>query len=176
MQKGRRLQNANVLLIIGTTIGIVLSFTTYIGVETTANAAFCGSCHTMRPFVASYGLVVHGGNNPFGFRARCTDCHLPHDNLPHYLAAKAETGLNDVWVESFGDAAKIDWAQKAKDPDRYVYDSGCLKCHGNLRRETLSNPRAFLPHRAYFAGTTTRTCVDCHSNVGHKYLAEFIRK
>lgn len=170
------MQSAGILLIIGIIIGIVFSSVTYMGVEETGGARFCGSCHTMEPFVVSDQMNVHGGNNPFGFRAKCTDCHLPHNNLPNYLFTKAITGFNDVWVESFYNTAKIDWSEKLKNPGRFVYDSGCLKCHSNLQAETLSNPRAFLPHRAYFAKTTTKTCVDCHSNVGHKYLSEFIRK
>lgn len=176
MQIRRWLQSASALLIIGIIMGIVFSFIMYVGVEETAGANFCGSCHTMKPFVASGQIHVHGGNNQFGLRTKCTDCHLPHNNLPNYLLIKALTGINDIWVESFYNTSKIDWSEKLKTPSRFVYDSGCLKCHGNLQAATLSNSRAFLPHRAYFAKTTTKTCVDCHSNVGHKYLTEFIKK
>lgn len=176
MRIRRWIKSASTLLIIGVIIGTVFSFITYVGVEETGGASFCGSCHTMTPFVASGRINVHGGNNPFGFKAECTDCHLPHNNLPNYLFTKAITGINDIWVETFYDTAKIDWPEKLKNPGRFVYDSGCLKCHSNLQTETLSNPRAFLPHRAYFAKTITKSCVDCHNNAGHKYLTEFIKK
>lgn len=176
MQRAGWMRTVIFLLTVGVIMGVALSFTTYLGVERTAGAGFCGSCHTMTPFVASYQMYVHGGNNPFGVKAECTDCHLPHNNLLHYLFAKARTGINDIWVESFSDTSKIDWSRKLKNPRSFVYDSGCLKCHSNLQDKTLSNPRAFLPHRAYFAKTTKKTCVECHSNMGHRYLAEFIKR
>ncbi len=162
--------------IIGVVVGICISFITYTGVEKTAGENFCSSCHTMKPMVASYSLDVHGGNNQYGFKAQCTDCHLPHNNLPNYLFVKAKTGMNDVITETFSNTDKIDWSAKLKEPNHFVYDSGCLKCHSNLEDQTLSNQRAFLAHRAYFAKTTSQTCVDCHSNVGHKDLKEFIKR
>ncbi|WP_216818770.1 cytochrome c3 family protein [Desulfurella multipotens] len=175
MQNQTRPLKAIVIAIIGIVIGVLLSFATYIGVEKTAGENFCASCHSMQPMVQSYTLDVHGGNNQFGFKAQCTDCHLPHNSLPNYLFTKAKTGLNDVFFETFTNTSKINWAQKLKDPNKYVYDSGCLKCHSNLKEESLQNQRAFLAHRAYFAKTTTQSCVDCHSNVGHKDLKAFIK-
>jgi cytochrome c-type protein NapC len=176
MQRAGWMRTVIFLLTIGAVMGAVISFATYVGVEKTAGADFCGSCHTMRPFVESYRLNIHGGSNPFGVKAECADCHLPHNSLPYYLFAKARTGLNDIWVESFRDTSKIDWSEKSENPRSFVYDSGCLKCHGNLQDKTLSNPRAFLPHRAYFAKTIKKTCADCHSHMGHRYLAEFIKR
>ncbi|MDR3568842.1 MAG: NapC/NirT family cytochrome c [Syntrophobacteraceae bacterium] len=163
-------------LSIGVIVGIAFSFITYEVAEKTAGAGFCGSCHTMEPFVSTFAMHVHGGNNKYGFQARCNDCHLPHDGLGDYLFVKAKASINDVWVQTFDNTAKIDWPGKLKEPGRFVYDSGCLECHANLQDKSLSNPRAFLPHRMYFAQTTTKTCADCHSNVGHKHLAEHIKE
>lgn len=167
------MQRFSFLLLIGMIVGIACSFSVYEVSETTAGANFCGSCHTMKPFVSAFEMHVHGGNNEFGFQAKCNDCHLPHDGLADYLVVKARASVNDVWVETFDNTAKIDWSEKLKSPSRFVYDSGCLECHSNLQDRSLSNPRAFLPHRIYFAGATAKTCADCHSNVGHKHLAEF---
>jgi cytochrome c-type protein NapC len=163
-------------LLIGVIIGIAFSFTVYKVAETTGGAEFCGSCHTMEPFVSAFEMHVHGGDNPYGVRARCNDCHLPHDNLGDYFFVKAKASINDVWAQTFYNTAKIDWPDKLKEPGRFVYDSGCLQCHSNLQYKSLSNPRAFLPHRLYFAGATTKKCADCHSNAGHKHLAEYIQK
>ena len=176
MQKARWMRSVTFLSAIGIVVGLAFSVAIYEVDETTAGANFCGSCHTMMPFVSSFESHVHGGNNQVGFRALCSDCHLPHNNLPNYLFTHATAGIRDVWIQTFHDTSKIDWADKLKDPGRHVYDSGCMKCHSNLLDKSLSNPRAFLPHRAYFARTTTKTCADCHSNAGHKYLAEYIKK
>lgn len=176
MQKPRWAQGALNLFVIGLAVGIFFSVGVYEVAETTAGADFCGSCHTMGPFVASFKIHEHGGNNQFGFRARCNDCHLPHDGLADYLFVKAKASINDVWVETFQSTAKIDWPEKLKEPGSFVYDSGCLECHSNLQNKSLSNLRAFLPHRMYFAGLTTKTCADCHSDAGHQHLAEFVKK
>lgn len=172
----RWMRRTSLFLLVGAIVGVALSFTTYKVSETTAGADFCGSCHTMKPFVTAFQTHVHGGDNQWGFEAKCNDCHLPHDGLAHYLFAKAIASTNDIWVETFTNTAKINWREKLKDGNRFVYDSGCLACHTNLEDKTLANPRAFLPHRIYFSGTTTKTCADCHSNVGHKHLAEYIQQ
>lgn len=173
-QKAEWMKRIGFLLLIGVIVGIAFSGAVYEVAEKTADANFCGSCHTMQPFVSTFENHVHGGNNKLGFQAKCNDCHLPHGGLADYLFVKAGASINDVWVETFDDTAKIDWSQKLKSPGRFVYDSGCLECHANLRDRSLSNPRAFLPHRMYFAGATLKTCADCHSDVGHKHLAEYI--
>ncbi len=164
------------LLLIGAIIGVGFSFAVYETSEKTADANFCGSCHTMKPFVSAFEIHVHGGDNRFGFQAECNDCHLPHDGLAHYFFVKVKSSTNDIWVETFDNTDKIDWRKKIKDGNRFVYDSGCLSCHADLENKTLSNPRAFLPHRLYFSKTTTKTCADCHANAGHKHLSEFIKE
>ncbi len=176
MPKAMWMRGAGLLLFIGVIVGVGLAFATYEVSENTAGASFCGSCHTMKPFVSAFRIHVHGGDNRYGFQTRCNDCHLPHDGLIHYLFIKAKASTNDMWVETFDNTAKIDWPEKLKSGRRFVYDSGCLACHTNLQTRTLSNPRAFLPHRMYFSGTTSKSCADCHSGVGHKHLAEYIKK
>lgn len=176
MRDARWMQGLSLLLVTGVAVGIAFSFGVYEIAERTDSANFCGSCHAMKPFVASFQAQVHGGNNQFGFSSKCNDCHLPHNNVLNYLSVKAITGVNDVWVNTFNDASKIDWIEKLKYPSHYVYDSGCMECHGNLQAKSLSNPRAFLPHRGYFAKTTEKTCADCHNDVGHKHLAEYLKK
>ena len=56
------------------------------GIEVTSRATFCGSCHSMEPMVNSYRDNSHGGDNPRGITAACTDCHVSHENL--MVAAK----------------------------------------------------------------------------------------
>jgi cytochrome c-type protein NapC len=138
----------------------------------TAGKAFCVTCHSMALFAATHERDLHGGNNPAGVKALCVDCHLPHDNGLHYLVAKGRTGLRDVWVELVHSRESVNWVALREERESFVYDSGCLRCHQELAQATASTPAAFLAHRAYFLGDTTRTCVSCHPRVGHRGLDE----
>ncbi|MCD6400393.1 MAG: NapC/NirT family cytochrome c [Anaerolineales bacterium] len=54
---------------------IVSWMVTETGIEVTSHADFCSVCHAMEPMTNSYHDSVHGGNNPRGIMAACTDCH-----------------------------------------------------------------------------------------------------
>ena len=49
-------------------------------IHATGDHEFCSSCHSHAPIGASYREDVHGGNNPAGWRATCSQCHIPQDN------------------------------------------------------------------------------------------------
>jgi cytochrome c-type protein NapC len=36
--------------------------------------------------------------------------------------------------------------------------------------------KSFLPHRDYFAGRIKDSCVDCHTDAGHKNLGNYLPK
>ena len=160
-----------VLVVCGIGIGVVCSLLAAEMVERTAGVRFCASCHTMKGPARAYAEDVHGGNNPYGVRARCVDCHLPHDNVAHYLAAKAMTGTKDVLGEMFW-ARKVDWKTNLKNRKEFVYTSGCLQCHdlGTMRYEI---PKAFLAHREFQMGVVD-SCVKCHEHVGHRHIGEHL--
>lgn len=164
------------IILIGVIIGVFASFTSAVAVEETSDKDFCTKCHTMNPMGEAYLNDVHGGNNKYGVRAKCVACHLPHDSLMGYLVEKAKTGTHDVWAELTYDKSKIDWQEKRKHVrEHYVFDSGCLSCHTNLKDATMGSPKAFIAHKAYFQDGNKK-CVECHENVGHKNLGHFIRK
>ncbi len=136
----------------------------------TSGAAFCTACHTMEPFARTFHADVHGGSNPRGLAAQCTDCHLRHDHLAAYLWTKARFGIHDIWAQLTYDLDAIDWQAGLAQRESYVFDSGCLQCHRNLSDARGNNP-AFIAHRPYFLGEIERTCVSCHPHVGHHELA-----
>ncbi len=144
--------------------------------EWTGAAPFCTSCHVMEPMGKAHAENVHGGNNPYGIHAQCTDCHLPHGNPVKELTTKTWLGIRDVAVNFFGDPESIDWEARRHERESFVYDSACLRCHMTLEDATISNPRAFLPHRAYFMGETKVKCVRCHPHVGHTNLGLYLRE
>lgn len=158
------------IFIIGGLVGLVFALGISQIVYVTGNDKFCSLCHSMKPMHDAYLNDIHGGNNKIGFKAECVSCHLPHDNIVSYTYKKTVNGIVEGAITLFGSPEKIDWMSRRKDSKRYVYDSGCLSCHGNLKDATLSNMKAFLAHRDYFAKNINKTCVECHENVGHKNL------
>ncbi len=162
-----RFQKFVVLLAIAFVAGFILPFLSWwVGEESftaTSNAQFCVGCHSMEPFVASNADAAHGGNNEYGIKASCTDCHLPHNNSANYLYVKGLTGIRDIWAETFKDTDKIDWVAVSEHREEFVYDSGCMSCHVELEAETND----IEVHTWYFAGETTSQCATCHEEVGH---------
>ncbi len=140
------------------------------GIEVTSHADFCGVCHAMKPMVASYRDSIHGGNNPRGVMAACTDCHTSHDNVFTFYMSKARSGTHDIWVTMMTDELSRDWQAKREERNSYVYDSGCLTCHRNLEAVTAGKG----VHAKYFAGLIDKQCVDCHPGVGHENLNHYL--
>ncbi len=164
------------LLCCGIFVGMILSLGTAQIVEETSDDKFCTKCHTMNPMANSNAQDVHGGKNKTGFKANCTDCHLPHDNVFNYLYQKAKISIHDIRVQAFGDLESIDWEAKRKHAKNFVFDSACLSCHVDLKEATMSSQKAFVAHRDYFSKTIDKKCVQCHENVGHYNLGSHIKK
>ncbi len=160
----------------GIFLGLLIALFSAYMFEQTSDEKFCGSCHTMTPMIKSYLQSTHGGKNKNGTKAKCTDCHLPHDGLIHYMYEKGMTGMHDVFAQMFYDLDKINWEKKRKNREHFVYDSGCLKCHKDLQNATMPNYKAFIAHRAYFMNLVDKKCVSCHENVGHKNLGDYLKK
>ena len=142
-------------------------------IHATGDHAFCTGCHSHQPIGSSYRESLHGGNNPVGWRASCSDCHIPHDNALHYLWVKGIHGVVDPTMEILKDPYDIDWHGNRARRQEYVYDSGCLSCHLYLEQTSQANPKAFLPHRRYFSSQDL-TCVECHQHVGHSRLGQHL--
>ena len=139
----------------------------------TGDHEFCSSCHSHAPIGSSYRESLHGGNNPTGWRASCSNCHIPHDNALHYLWVKGIHGVVDPTMELLKDPHDIDWHGNRERREDYVYDSGCLSCHVYLQEKSQANRKAFRPHRRYFSSDDL-TCVECHEQVGHARLGQHL--
>ena len=146
------------------------------GIHMTGDYEFCTSCHTLKPMGAAYREDVHGGNNPVGFRATCSQCHIPQGNSLHYLLVKAKHGVVDPFMELTKDPYDIDWHGNRERREEFVYDSGCLSCHKYLQEATEGNRRAFRAHRRYFEDPDKHGCVFCHENVCHKRLGHHLEE
>ena len=160
--------------VIGVLVGLVISILTANVAHLTGDVSFCSSCHAMTPMVEAYKENVHGGKNPYGFRAQCTDCHLPQDTVIGYYVVKAISGTKDLLGSMFGSYTKEFWEEKRKEKDSFVYSSGCLKCHRDFPK--VGNPAAEGPHQIFLEGGGNKTCVSCHDDIGHTNLSAHLER
>ncbi len=174
MKPGRTIKFLAIVLVAIPALVLASWLVTETMVEQTSDVEFCGSCHTMAPMVAAYRADIHGGGHPQGVRAKCTQCHIPADNVVSYITAKARFGIHDAWAQMTYDLDAIDWHGKRAHREMYVFDSACLGCHKELESATMSQPAAFVAHRPYFLGETQMKCVSCHPHVGHLYLSRYL--
>jgi len=159
------------VLFCGIIIGLAISLLAAEMIERTSGKAFCSSCHSMQGVARAYEEDIHGGMNAIGFKARCVDCHLPHDSVFHYVRMKAYNGAKDVLGEIFW-AKSFDWIANLKNKEEFVYTSGCLKCH-DLNAIHYDIPKAFPAHKDFLSGKVT-SCLKCHENVGHKNIKDHL--
>jgi nitrate/TMAO reductase-like tetraheme cytochrome c subunit len=152
------------LLLLGLFIFLSSGYTLSVGNKD----KFCVSCHVMVPFAASWQESKHGGRNRRGIVVQCNQCHLPHDGLPYFTAAKLYHGVRYLVSNLSIDGKMVDWSGNA-DRQRtvFTYDSGCLSCHANLLPEWLSS-RGIQAHNQYQISPASRACTGCHRHVGHR--------
>ena len=164
-------------VVIGIVIGLIASMGIADALHATGSGYICTICHTMDPMNAAYHEDAHGGNNKLGIKAECSACHLNHTSAYTYVLTKLKVSINDRYKTFFTDTDKIDWRKKREHASHFVYDSGCLTCHSNLKN-VIQAGKSFLPHRDYFVlgNPNKKSCVDCHEHVGHKNLGLQIDK
>lgn len=168
-----------ILLAIGIVAGLVISYGTYFAMSKTSGANFCVVCHEMDPMVVSYRDDIHGGKGRLGASARCVDCHLPHDNLINYIYSKAKNGVVEGAIHFFGNPEDIDWHANLEHRESYVFDNGCLECHGNVLKDDLATTSklALKMHTHYqtLQGTDKEIgCASCHFDAGHKGMRNML--
>ncbi len=159
-----------VLIVFGVVVAVVFSYLSVATVNSTSEPGFCMKCHSMQPMGKSFSISMHGGNNGYGFKtAHCTDCHLPHNSTAGFLVAKGITGARDL-LSHLGLIKKADFYKVYFESDRYVYDSGCLKCHQDVKNPEKAysmDPAVRDIHLYYWrkkrAGGTIH-CVECHND------------
>ncbi len=140
-------------------------------VEHTSSVEFCASCHSMQQFHDAWINGKHGTGKKGIIVAKCADCHLPHDNMVHYLWVKGISGTKDTVATIFG--YQPDWIKNLEKREEFTYESGCRKCHVNLVAPGIPL-KAFKAHRQYELGETQKTCISCHQDVGHGDLKSIL--
>ncbi|CAG4888217.1 cytochrome c3 family protein [Paraburkholderia saeva] len=142
--------------------------------EFTSTEAFCTGCHEMRDNTfAELKSTIHYTNRS-GVRAKCSDCHVPH-NWTDKIARKMQAS-KEVWAKVFGsvdtrekfldkrlELAEHEWTRmKAND------SLECRNCHSFESMDfTRQSVRAQNAHQTYLA-TGEKTCIDCHKGIAHQ--------
>ena len=145
--------------------------------ELTNTEPFCIGCHEMRDNVYQELKATIHYTNRSGVRAKCPDCHVPHD-WTDKIARKMQAS-KEVWGKIFGtistrekfeanrlDLAQHEWVRlKAND------SLECRNCHGfDFMDFTRQSPRATQAHSTFLANRE-RTCIDCHKGISHRLPA-----
>jgi len=142
--------------------------------EFTSTEVFCTGCHEMRDNVyAELKSTIHFTNRS-GVRAKCSDCHVPHD-WTDKIARKMQAS-KEVWGKIFGtigtrekfvdkrlELAQNEWGRfKAND------SLECRNCHDYEYMDfTRQSVRAQNQHATYLA-SKDKTCIDCHKGIAHR--------
>jgi cytochrome c-type protein NapC len=162
-------------LTIGGFIGGVLfwgGFNT--ALEFTNTERFCTTCHEMRVNVYQELQPTIHFTNRSGVRAKCSDCHVPHDWVDK-IARKMQAS-KEVWGHIFG---SIDTRDKflamrkhlaGREWERMKANDSleCRNCHSSESMDlTKQNLRAASAHER-FLFTGERTCIDCHKGIAHR--------
>ena len=107
----------------------------------------CANCHVMD---SQYESWYHGAHENW---AKCTDCHLPHDNFAVYYAEKGRQGAKDVYAFVTGN---IPLAIRASDKTKGIVQENCIHCHEDSVESIVIGAQPF-----------DRYCWDCHRDIAH---------
>ena len=107
----------------------------------------CANCHSMD---SQYENWYHGAHENF---AKCTDCHLPHDNFVVYYAEKGRQGAKDTFAFVTG---RIPVAIRANEKTRGIIQANCVHCHEDAAETVVMGAQPF-----------DRYCWDCHRDIAH---------
>jgi cytochrome c nitrite reductase small subunit len=109
----------------------------------TDTPGFCVSCHVME---AEYEAWFHSGAHS---RAKCTDCHLPNQNLAAHYVWKAVDGFKEVVIFHTG---KVPEQIILSSHGMNVLQQNCIRCH----------------EAAVTMMDQERRCWKCHRGITHK--------
>ncbi len=107
----------------------------------------CANCHVMDSQYENWYHSAHGG------WAKCTDCHLPHENIAVYYAEKGRQGVKDTYAFVSGN---IPAAIRANDKTKGIVQENCIRCHLQTVESILMGAQPY-----------DRYCWECHRDVAH---------
>ncbi len=174
LSRPARYISLGVLTVSGFVAGVLFWGGFNTALELTNTEKFCIGCHEMRTNVyAELQGTIHFTNRS-GVRAKCSDCHVPH-NWTDKMARKMQAS-KEVWGKVFG---TIDTPEKFADMRRQLAENEwkrmkandsleCRNCHQfEFMDFTRQSKRAVDAHSTYLA-RGEKTCIDCHKGIAHR--------
>lgn len=143
------------------------------GMEKTNQEEFCLSCHTMNDnLLPELQKTVHWKNRT-GVRARCPDCHVPHD-FTDKIARKMQAS-REVWGQLVGTIGtrekfqehRIVLAQREWARFKANNSKECRNCH-DYDSMDFSKMRVTSQMMMRRAAENNTSCVDCHKGIAHQ--------
>jgi len=138
----------------------------------TSTEEFCVGCHEMSYNFEEYKGTIHDTNRT-GVRARCTDCHVPHEPGPLVLAKiKASKDMFYTYViptintkEKF-EAKREEMAHRVWKEMMASDSHECRSCHraDKMLPDAQSAVAQKKHAKAQAEGTT---CIECHYGIAH---------
>lgn len=157
--------------------GFIAGVFAWQGFTTAMNATnkeeFCIGCHTMHDnLLPELQKTVHWSNRS-GVRARCPDCHVPHD-FTDKVARKMQAS-REVWGhlagtigtrEKFSEhrivLAQREWARFSANGSKE-----CRTCH-DYKDMNFDKMRPTSQVAMRNAAKRNQSCVDCHKGIAHQ--------
>jgi cytochrome c-type protein NapC len=158
-------------LILGIVIGVAGLCAMNFALHTSSTDEFCSSCHAND--AAKEWKVSKHYANPYGFRAGCSDCHVPREFVPKMMRKMKAAG--EVYGHLVG---VIDTPEKFEAKRKEMAESewarlranGAQECRNCHHMDTIDNPeKEYLKdmHAGALEGGQM-VCIDCHKGVAHK--------
>lgn len=168
-KKHKRLKRTLWIAGIGVVIGVSVTVALNRVYMKSSTNEYCISCHIHPGADQSWKLSSHY-NSKSGVITDCAACHLPPKGSFKHFAAKARTGLKDLWSYYTKDSSSFDWESR-KHLDYavgIVYNESCKQCHQQLFPARLSD-EGVTAHLYYEANEEKLNlqCISCHLDVGH---------
>ena len=138
------------LVVLGVAIVVVLLITAFLAVgppkllAKSDSVGFCAGCHVME---GEYDALMHSGAHR---RGKCTDCHLPNQNLAIHYVWKSIDGMKDV---IFFYSGRVPERIRLSEHGTKVLQANCIRCH----EETVS------------LINTEQKCWSCHRKMIHMH-------
>ena len=148
------------------------------GMEMTNTLEFCTGCHEMRDNVyAEYKDTIHYSNRT-GVRAKCSDCHVPHEWGPK-IVRKIQAS-KEIWGKLTGyidtkekfeqhrmEMATHEWERMKRNGSQE-----CRNCHSfDAMSKDLQKATPYKKHMA--AKAEGKVCIDCHKGIAHTLPKEY---
>jgi nitrate/TMAO reductase-like tetraheme cytochrome c subunit len=174
-KKQKQYRTAAFVLVVAALLFAGTGFT----LKATSTTGFCLSCHEMRVYEEELRFSPHAadaGGRPIA----CSQCHIPAEFGPRYMAVKTYSGMKDLFTHFTAQPEPLRRAALQPVARRFMDDANCLACHGDLYKNARGNGPvteiALIAHDAYLGknGQAKSNCAGCHTNLAH--LPEFDRR